>query len=444
MKIPFFSKKESKKSLEEESVPKPTALVSGFSWSGPQRPEVDYDVLLKMYKENVWARSCIDLIAKACVGSGYHFGAPFNVQFSENAFKTATEWSKQVNEDESLDDLLWDASMDLLTYGDAYWELRYKESSIEGFLKRFRAGEKGLSLPLALTSISAKTVQINADEHGVIRGYEQTPDGVNLERDKVVHFKLWSPGASCYGISPLESLQNTIATGIYLTEYNGRFFERNATPRLHINFPDVKDPETLRRATSEIEAHLKGKPEGNLITGGKCTVSPVSTRESESFTGLAEHLKQEVFSAFSIPPTLFGPKGASERDLLLFKNLAVKPLQKIIASRINQRIFNGLLKGELKIEFTFNPVDTLDLREQIEIDEKDLKNQVRSVNEIRASRGLQKAPWSTGKNGEDKVIIPWSRAREALLPGKEENEKKGEEEKNSDKREDGKSVKVFK
>ena len=205
-----------------------------------------------------------------------------------------------------------------------------------------------------------------------------------------------------------------ITSYIYATVYNADFFENNATPRLHIDLGDGAQQEDINAFITLAEKNLKGQPHKNLVTGGGVVVKPISLRNDEEFQEYRKGIMLEILSQVGVPPFVAGlvdSNGSSAPDQInIFKSLCVKPIQQIQASRINRKIIKQLFIG-VKLTFKFNPVDSLDAGYVAELDERDLKNQIRTVNEVRAARGLPPVAWG------DQPIIPFSDAAIAQLPG---------------------------
>ena len=90
--------------------------------------------------------------------------------------------------------------------------------------------------------------------------------------------------------------------------------------------------------------------------------------------------------------------------------MGVKPIQAVISERINKKILNEEFFPYARLNFVFNAIDYLDLRDEVEIEEKDLKAGVRTINQVRASRGMEPCDWG------DRPLIPFSDASLAQLP----------------------------
>ena len=57
----------------------------------------------------------------------------------------------------------------------------------------------------------------------------------------------------------------------------------------------------------------------------------------------------------------------------------------------------------------FNPLGALDVQEQIKLEEHDLKNLIKTVNEVRLDRGLEATEWG------NILMIPYSNAEQAII-----------------------------
>ena len=75
----------------------------------------------------------------------------------------------------------------------------------------------------------------------------------------------------------------------------------------------------------------------------------------------------------------------------------------------------------------------MDVEEQIKLESHDLKNLIKTVNEVRLDRGLAEAPWG------NVLIIPFSNAEEAVLSPDKLKEKLSK--KSTDKKQNKKNTK---
>jgi HK97 family phage portal protein len=372
------------------------------------------EYLEQYYRYNDTVRACIDAVAFAASQSGYHFAPTGGKKEVDQKYKILLErFFDDINEEDDADDLLLDTFMDLVTYGDAYWELVVSYKNLVKFaeyLKNPVGDPEKVPLPYKFYKVSAYMMKIKVDpDTGLIEKYEQTDRTGQVLADwqpnRIIHFKIASPIEQLYGVAPSSTLANTIAADIFANDYNGKFFENNATPRLHIDLGNVTKEE-LDRFCSEAEQKLKGKPHRNLVTRGGVKVDPIGLKNTDmEFGQYQKYLTQKILAMYRVQPIVLGltdsVKGVTaQAQIAMFKFLAVDPLRRIVASRINKKVIKRLFPG-VPMKFKFNPIDRLDLAAQSEVDKSDVSTNIKTVNEVRAERGLPRVDW-----GDEQVLMP--------------------------------------
>lgn len=410
-------------------------MVSAFGDDTTERTykqKVTEETLLNAYALIDYVRSSIDATAYACAGSGYRFIPRYGNDINEAHSMIATEFFNNPNDEDTIDDLNIEAVMDILTFGDAYWQkVLISKNAILDFNDILKSSnpEKILfsgdfKFPYKLYKVSAKYMKIEI-RAGRISGYTQyNESGAKINKfttDQIVHFRLPSPIDELYGLAPASTLDSTLANYVYSDNYNGKFFKNNGTPRLHIDLGNISQ-NALVNFTSYLEQSLKGQPHKNLVTRGAVKINTLGLKNSDmEFNLYQSSLMHRVLSVFRMQPGILGlsePGSPSlEQQIALFKFLAVDPIRNIIASRINKKIMQDWFKG-MNLKFAFNPVDRLDLMQTSTIDGQDLKSAIVTVNEVRAKRGLPKVAWG------EKIIIPYSDASIAQLPDATDQTKK--------------------
>jgi len=390
------------------------------------RKVAETGLLKRLYRNSDPLRKGINVITDATVVGGSHLEPWKGEKFNERHSLILYRFFDEPNDEDTMNDLNRDVGHDLLTYGDAYQEIVTDMPSFNKFktqLNDNRVDPYNVIIPFQLYRLDPETMQVKTDKDGTILEYVQTVQGGtnSFSAKQVIHYKLSSPLDPNYGLAPGSVMQNLIASYIYITDYNGKFFENNATPRLHIDLGDKADPKKLAEFIDKIEAQIKGQPHKNLITGGGVKVTPISLKVDDEFQNYSVTLRNEILSQLGVMPIIAGSLenvGATgELQVVLFKTLAVKPLQQIIEDRINRKIIKNLFKGVM-LAYKFNPVDALDAKYMSEMDSADLKNQVRTINEVRESRGLPAVSWG------DTPVIPFSNASLATLPTDEKPKEK--------------------
>jgi len=394
-----------------------TPDISSFGYT-ETHSKLTVDDYEKFYfaEENI--STAIDILVNGCITSGYKLKGN-----DERKKKIGEEIFFNINDDDTFLDILQDIAYDLLIFNYAFLEERKSKSALKEFEKQVNDPNiriEDIVQPVKYYHLPAKYMKEWRDENGRLIGFKQVKDSqeVNFKFDELVVFvRGYKTG---YLPEPRTiAAKNSVATSIQLTNYTADFFTGHGTPRLHINLENAT-PEELKKFKLKLEQELKGQPHKNLITNGKIKVEPISVPNKDmEFSTLDDRVQQKLLATYLIPPGLVGK---DMRDLatqfFIFKVLALTPFQKIIANKINKRILRKTLKA-LGLSFEFEALDTVDKKDQATVDAIYLKNQVKSINEIRQEQGLSPVDWG------DKPIIPWSDANSAIL-----NPQKAEQNKN--------------
>lgn len=392
---------------KEEEGPR-SYLATYSSFSREEKPEKrrESDIFLRMYDQDPLVGASIDKLVAGCAGD-YYFAPKKIVKMEEINWRNV-EYLELFAEDcspmaDELSDLLEDLFFDLFVFGEGFWEIK-KNYELEDFLKQLNNKKKAIETidpPIYIYPISSDTMSIVSDPKGRIEGYKQrTTKGeeVDFMPEEVIHFRLSNPSKSLSGVSPLKSLQNTVAASLYLGEYNASFFENNATPRLHIDLGTQAKQADLDRFVAKAESELKGHPHKNLVTTGGTTVNPIGISNKDmEFGNLDRSLRDKTIAKLGAQPIVLGMVEDANRanatvQLALFKSLTLEPRRRLVARRINKLIVSKFL-GIKDTMLKFREVDRLDLIEKSNIDKNDLQWGIKTVNELRAERGLRPVTW---------------------------------------------------
>ena len=421
-------------------------LTTVDAWQGEAQPKVlTNDYLEKFYKQDELIRQCVDATVYALIGSGYHFSPKFGNKVNKAQLTVIEKFFEDPNSEDDMDDLVCDIGMDILTYGTGYLEIEgigkiRERAAFNEYFRSLKSNTKvnvdEINIPYKLIKLCSRYMKAYVNDSGIVYKYMQDTGNtrrksVTLLPPQVVPFKMPSPLDGIEGLSPSATLSNAIGSDLYATEYNAGFFENNATPRLHFNLKDATEEE-LKRFKGVAVKELKGQPHKNIITRGDVAITPIGiTNKDMEFSYYQTHLRERIFGTYRMQPFILGLSGggAPESQIALFKFLAVDPLRRIIASRINKKIIRRLFPGT-DLRFKFNPIDRLDMITQSKIDASDLEHFVKNINQVRAERGLDPAPWG------DDLLIPWSSAKDAVLPVGKKTPKSKEEEPEIDEEED--------
>jgi hypothetical protein len=233
-----------------------------------------------------------------------------------------------------------------------------------------------------------------------------------------------------YGLSPLESLVQTVTAELYASDYNLNFFYNNATPRFAILMEGLglgQGAAALQRFRQWWDNELRGNPHRPIVIGtesGKINFEKVGlSNEEMQFQEYSKQLLQKIMAVYKMQPIILGVESAgdaggsksnSEEQVRQHKIEAVKPHLSAFMEKFNAQVIfskSGLDMKDVYLDFD---LDVVDKKTQAEWNDIYLKSGVITINEIRVKGlGMMPVPWGdvpylqnnlvpfgAGKNGQ--------------------------------------------
>lgn len=237
---------------------------------------------------------------------------------------------KFCNPREDMVQLLRQTAIDLLLFGDAYLEI-----------------VKLLGEPVALYTLDATTVTVLCDDHGEVEGYRQDVDGIRnteFEPDDVIHISLDAPRGGIYGVSPAQKALLPVTAWLFTEATIKECFRRGDPPTIHVDLGTMKDLDVQRWREMYTVNNLGPKAVGApVITTGGGIVNPINPRKVADYLETARQLRDEIISAFGVPPSKIGiieagnigGAGTAEGQERTFRINTVQPLQQLILEKLN-------------------------------------------------------------------------------------------------------------
>lgn len=350
-------------------------------WEKMVRPAVFWEI----YEKESWVYAAVQEIKKWVLADGWEI-MPV-VENPDTEQKARVErFLESPNPDETFEDLLESSVIDLMVFGDAFWEI----ARVDG------KPEMG-----ALFSMDTVRMQIEADDNGNITQYVQV--GVNggakevtIEKKDVIHFKLAARGRNLFGRSPLNSLLIPVETDLWAQIWNREFFKNFATPS-HAFMVDegVSDDqfEKIRAALTEFKGAANAHH--NLVLHGGVKFEKLSTDPKEmSFIELRKFNREEILGAYGVPPSMVGVVevgnlggNSSESQMEKFFEGTIAPIQRKLMAQINRRIIKReLLVTDYVLKFREDdpPVDL----DRARAEEIYVRSGIKTKNESRKRLGL--------------------------------------------------------
>lgn len=319
------------------------------------------------------------------------------------------EWLENCNEEETFKETLIKFYVDVEATGNGYIEVSRTTSGKVGYIGH----------------IPSKTMRVRRLRDGFIQllygkavyfrnfGDQKTPNPIGEGNDRpneIIHFKKYTPRNNYYGTPDIVAAANAMTGNEFAGKYNLDYFENKAVPRYIITVKGAKlSPESERKLLEFFQVGLRGKNHRSLYiplppdspdskTEFKMEPIEAGTQES-SFNVYRQSNRDEILMAHRVPISKIGsPQGislANARDAdKTFKEQVCKPVQEILEKKLNKLIEE--MTDALQIKF--NELSLTDEDTQSRIDERYLRMQVITPNEIRIRKGM------VPRDGGDEVV----------------------------------------
>jgi len=400
--------------------------VTGYAMFDLVEPTYNMEYLSKIYEISPYNYAAINAKVANIVGLGYTFvetkkanDALDNIEDQKQLDRARKKlnklrqdldaWLEETNEEETFTETLIKAYIDLEATGNGFIEIG-----------RTVAGNIGY-----IGHIPAKTMRVRRLRDGFIqllygkavffRNFAdlETPNPIADGSDRpneIIHLKKYTPMNNYYGLPDIVSAQNATAGNEFAGKYNLDYFENKAVPRYIITVKGAKlSPESERKLLEFFQVGLKGKNHRSLYvplpadspdSKVEFKMEPIEAGTQESsFNVYRKSNRDEILLAHRVPINKIGvPEGislASARDAdKMFKEQVCRPAQDILEKKLNRIILEKTDAVVLK----FNELTLTDEDTQSKIDERYLRMQVITPNEVRIRKGM------IPRDGGDQVV----------------------------------------
>ena len=400
--------------------------VTGYAMFDLVEPPYNLDYLSTIYEISPYNYSAINAKVSNIVGLGHDF---IETRKTQEAFDNITDdkslerarrklnrlrqdlydWLEECNEEETFTETLIKAYTDVEATGNGYIEIG-----------RTSAGKIGY-----IGHIPAKTMRVRRLRDGFIQllygkavffrtfGDQETENPIagGLDRpNEIIHLKKYTPTNNYYGIPDIVASSNAMAGNEFAGKYNLDYFENKAVPRYIITVKGAKlSTESERKLLEFFQVGLRGKNHRSLYiplppdspdskTEFKMEPIEAGTQES-SFNVYRKSNRDEILLSHRVPINKIGtPEGvnlAVARDAdKTFREQVCRPAQMNLEKKLN-KIIEEMTDALL---LKFNELTLTDEDTQSKIDERYLRMQVITPNEVRIRMGM------VPLDGGDKVV----------------------------------------
>lgn len=392
------------------------AAVTGYAMFDLVEPPYNLEYLSTIYEISPYNYAAINAKVSNIVGLGFDFIETRKTMDAidgidnENQLERARrkldrlrqelhEWLEACNEEETFKETLIKFYTDVEATGNGYLEIGRTTTGKVGYIGH----------------IPSKTMRVRRLRDGFIQllygkavyfrnfGDQETPNPIagGLDRpNEIIHFKKYTPKNNYYGIPDIIAAQSAMAGNEFAGRYNLDYFENKAVPRYIITVKGAKlSTESERKLLEFFQVGLKGKNHRSLYiplpadspdSKVEFKMEPIEAGSQESsFNVYRKANRDEILMAHRVPISKIGsPEGislANARDAdKTFKEQVCKPVQDILEKKLNKLIEE--MTDALKMKF--NELSLTDEDTQSKIDERYLRMQVITPNEVRIRKGM--------------------------------------------------------
>lgn len=388
-------------------------------------PHYNFDYLARLYELSPAHYAAVRAKAANIVGLGYSFVATDKITQAlaktdtieakkrvldkvTRAAKQMNDWLEGCNDTDDFADIMRMVWTDYETTGNGYIEIGRTVTGDIGYIGHIP------SIAVRVRKNRDGFVQIVANKVVFFRNLGGTaldPLGADPRPNELIHLKKYSPLTTFYGVPDIVSASKPLAGNEFAARFNLDYFENKAVPRYVIV---VKGANLSNRSQQEIieffETGLKGKhhrtiyvplPADDADRKVSFEMKPVEAGiQDSSFTNYHDTNMNDILMAHGVPISMVNIGGtdvslaAAAGANKAFKESICQPEQKMVEKRINRFIKE---RTDMFL-FKFTELTLTDADAQSQIDERSIRNQLLTPNEIRARQGLPPL------DGGDKVV----------------------------------------
>jgi PBSX family phage portal protein len=411
--------------------------ISGYNAFQCVQPPLNMDYLAKLYEVSDAHKAAVDAKTSNIVGLGFKFTettktkraledlegqqdkiSKFRRKLSR-AREDLSDLFDSFNEEDTFTETLIKVWKDYETTGNGYIEVSRKKDGTIGYVGhapsttiRIRQKRDGF---VQIISNKAVFFRNFGDGNRKRDDYDENPPvtdpfGNDDNPSELIHFKKYSPTNGFYGIPDIVAAKNAVAGSEFAARFNLDYFENKAVPRHVITLKGARlGTQTEAALLQFFETGLKGQnhrslyiplPPDTADNKVELKIEPIEAGiQDASFNNYNKANRSSILMVHRVPigkvSMAEGASLAVARDAdKTFKEQVCGPEQAVAEKKLNRltKEFTDAFELDLN-EMTLTDADT-----QSKIDERDVKNQIKTPNEIRADRGM------TGLKGGDKVV----------------------------------------
>jgi PBSX family phage portal protein len=416
--------------------------LDGYSLYDIVSPPYDLDTLAELYDSSAIHNAAVNARVMNTVGLGYQFVETIKtkrkIERAHDTPERMTRVRKQIedekqkmedifenlNQEETFLETMVRVWMDVLTVGNGYLEIGRNNSGKIGYIghvpatlvrvRRHRDGYVQIAKSNKIQAVFFRNFQDS-----------ETLDPINGDPNpnEIIHFKTYTPNNTYYGVPPAVSAAAAIVGDKFAKEYNIDYFENKAIPRYAIIIKGAKlSQKSKQELVNYFRQEVKGRNHGTLVIPLPASLGNDTDIKFEkleagiqdaSFDKYRKSNRDEILVANRVPAPKVGVYDnanlAVSRDAdKTFKTQVIGPDQSIIEKKLNRLI--GEFTTMLLIRF--EKIDLIDEDIESRINDRYLRTEVITPNEVRSRMGLPER-----SDGDDVLPFP-TKLKAELSSGK--------------------------
>ena len=329
-----------------------------------------------------------------------------------------SEWLEDLNDEDTFTHVIEKAFTDYEATGNGYIEVGRKNTGEIGYIGHIPA------TTIRVRRLRDGYIQIVNQKVVYFKNFQDTktanPVTTDSRPNELIHIKKYSPKNTYYGVPDSVSAATAMVGDQLAAKYNIDYFENKAVPRYIVTLKGAKlSADSEDKLFRFLQSGLRGQNHRTLfipLPGDSADnkvefkMEPIENGVQEgSFNKYRESNTNDILMAHQVPISKVGSgQGMSIAAALAsdrtFKEQVARPGQKNLEKTINK-----IIKEQTDlVKFKFNELTLTDENTQSQIDERYLRGQVITPNDIRPRLGLPVLP-----NGDDTVAMtPQQRAEQ--------------------------------
>ena len=385
----------------------------GYSTFDVIQPPYDLTELANFYDTNFANHAAIDAKVENIVSMGYDWkmtNSTMNkleeisgdkLEFAQRKIERLKsqmeDWLEGLNNSATFTGTMERVITDMLATGNGYLEVGRTTSGEIGYIGHIPAST------MRVRRLHDGYIQIVSDKVVYFRNFGATnPNPVTKDPrpNEILHFKEYSPLNTYYGIPDVIAALQAIKGDQFAAQYNIDYFENKAVPRYIVTVKGAQlSPESEERLFRFLQTGLKGQNHRTLYVplpadadGNKVEfdMHPVeNTVQDGSFRDYRKQNRDDILMAHQVPLSKLGgvDGGAIAASLSqdrTFKEQVTRPVQRHL-----NKVMNNIVKEKTDlVELAFKEATLTDEVALSQINERYLRNQAVTPNEVREMLGL--------------------------------------------------------